>query len=91
MPYQSVGDFSVDVMMNQFDLSDWNYDDDSDLSLFTRSNVVREAHTRLISLSAVCLSACPSVCHEYQNMKIFHIGIKIRVSTWSFLSVIHPL
>ncbi len=31
MPYQSVGDFPVDVMMNQFNLSDWNYNDDSDL------------------------------------------------------------
>jgi hypothetical protein len=31
MPYQSVGDFPFDVMMNQFDLSDWNYNDDSDL------------------------------------------------------------
>jgi hypothetical protein len=31
MPYQSVCDFPVDVMMNQFDLSDWNYNDDSDL------------------------------------------------------------
>jgi hypothetical protein len=31
MLYQSVGDFPVDVMMNQFDLSDWNYNDDSDL------------------------------------------------------------
>jgi hypothetical protein len=31
MPYQSVGDFLVDVMMNQFDLFDWNYNDDSDL------------------------------------------------------------
>jgi hypothetical protein len=29
MPYQSVGDFLVDVMMNQFDLFDWNYNDDS--------------------------------------------------------------
>jgi hypothetical protein len=31
MPYESVGDFPVDVMMNQFGLSDWNYNDDSDL------------------------------------------------------------
>jgi hypothetical protein len=31
MPYQSVGDFPVDVMMNQIDLSDWNYNDDLDL------------------------------------------------------------
>jgi hypothetical protein len=31
IPYQSVGDFPVDVMMNQFNLSDWNYNDDSDL------------------------------------------------------------
>jgi hypothetical protein len=31
MPYESVGDFLVDVMINQFDLSDWNYNYDSDL------------------------------------------------------------
>jgi hypothetical protein len=31
MPYQSVGDFPVDVMMNRFNLSNWNYNDDSDL------------------------------------------------------------
>jgi hypothetical protein len=31
MPYKSVGDFPVDVMMNQFNLSDCNYNDDSDL------------------------------------------------------------
>jgi hypothetical protein len=31
MPYQSVGDSPVDVMMNQFDLSNCNYDDDLDL------------------------------------------------------------
>ncbi len=31
MPYQSVGDFLVDVMMNQFDLSNWNHNDDLDL------------------------------------------------------------
>ncbi len=31
MPYHSIGDFPVDVMMNQFDLSDWNYNDNSDL------------------------------------------------------------
>ncbi len=29
--YQSVGVFLVDVMMNQFDLSDWNYNNDLDL------------------------------------------------------------
>jgi hypothetical protein len=31
MPYQSAGDFLVDVMMNQFNLSDWNDNDESDL------------------------------------------------------------
>jgi hypothetical protein len=31
MPYQSVRDFLVDVMMNQFDLSDWDDNDESDL------------------------------------------------------------
>ncbi len=31
MPYESVGDFPADVMMNQFNLSDCNHNDDSDL------------------------------------------------------------
>jgi hypothetical protein len=31
LPYQSVGDFLVDVTMNQFDLSNWNDNDESDL------------------------------------------------------------
>ncbi len=31
MPYRSVGDFLVDVMMNQFDVSNWNDNDESDL------------------------------------------------------------
>jgi hypothetical protein len=31
MPYQSIGDFPVGVMMDQFDLSDWNDNDESDL------------------------------------------------------------
>jgi hypothetical protein len=31
MPYQSIGDFPFDVMMNQYDSSDWNNNDESDL------------------------------------------------------------
>ncbi len=31
MPYQSIGDFPVNFMMNQFDLSDWYDKDESDL------------------------------------------------------------
>ncbi len=31
MPYQSAGDIPIDVMMNQFDLSNWNDNDESDL------------------------------------------------------------
>ncbi len=31
MPYQPVGDLPVDVMMNHFDVSSWNYNDDLDL------------------------------------------------------------
>ena len=31
MPYQSIGDFPVNFMMNQFDLSDWYDNDESDL------------------------------------------------------------
>ncbi len=32
--YQSVGDFPVDVIMNQFDVFDWDDNDDSDLYEF---------------------------------------------------------
>ncbi len=31
MPYQSIGDFPFNVMMNQFDISDWYDNDESDL------------------------------------------------------------
>jgi hypothetical protein len=31
MPYQSIGDFPVNFMMNQFDLSNWYENDESDL------------------------------------------------------------
>ena len=31
MPYQSIGDFPVNFMMNQFDLSDWYENVESDL------------------------------------------------------------
>ncbi len=31
MPYQSIGDFTVNFMKNQFDLSDWYDNDESDL------------------------------------------------------------
>jgi hypothetical protein len=34
MPYQSVSDFPVDVMMNQFNSLDWFDNDDSDLYEF---------------------------------------------------------
>ena len=31
MPYQSIGDFLVNFVMNQFNLSDWYNNDESDL------------------------------------------------------------
>ncbi len=31
MPYQSIGDFPENFMMNQFDLSDWYNNDELDL------------------------------------------------------------
>ncbi len=31
MPYQSIGDFLVNIMMNQFDISNWYDNDESDL------------------------------------------------------------
>jgi hypothetical protein len=69
MLYQSVGDFPVDVVMNQFDLLDWNYDDDSDLSSF----IIPDESIDLINLEersegsphrinfSVCLSVCLSI------------------------------
>ncbi len=36
-------------------------------------------------------SVFSSVHLEYKNTLIFHVGIKIWVSTWSFLSVVPPL
>jgi hypothetical protein len=74
MPYQSVGDFLVDVMMNQSNLLDWNDNDDSDLyesiDLNLEEPIGYPAHTRLISPSvcpSVCLSVCLSVCNEYKK------------------------
>ncbi len=32
MPYQSIGDFPVNFMMNQFNLSNWYNNDESDLN-----------------------------------------------------------
>ncbi len=32
MPYQSIGDFPVSFMMNQFNLSNWYDNDESDLN-----------------------------------------------------------
>jgi hypothetical protein len=43
---------------------------------------------------SVCLSVRLSVCPSIWNMKtrrFFYVGIKIRVSTWSVLSIVHPL
>jgi hypothetical protein len=42
MRYQSAGDFPVDVMMNQFDLSDWNDNDESDL--YESIDLIKDYH-----------------------------------------------
>jgi hypothetical protein len=39
----------------------------------------------------ICFSVSDSVCPIYENMLNFHVGIKIWVSMWSFLSIVHPL
>ncbi len=41
------------------------------------------AHTGLTSLS-VCLFVCLSVHLEYKKTQILNVGIRIRLSTWSF-------
>ncbi len=66
MPYQSVGDFPVDVMMNQFDLSDWSYNDDSDL--YESIDLINlEEPIRLPSPHQINFSVRLSVCLEYEN------------------------
>ncbi len=42
---------------------------------------------------AASVFLCPFVCLSviYEKTLNFCVGIKIRVSTWSFLSVVHPL
>ncbi len=40
MPYQSVGDFPDGFMINQFDLSDWNYNDD--LNLYESIDLIQD-------------------------------------------------
>ena len=55
-------------------------------TFLTQRRKVPPAHAQ-----RVYFSVCSSVCPLYENTQNFHIGIKIRVSTWSFLSVVHPL
>ncbi len=40
MPYQSIGDFPVNFMMNQFNFSDWYDNDESDL--YESINLVKD-------------------------------------------------
>ncbi len=60
MPYQSVGDFPVDVMMNQYNLSYWNYNDDSDLYESIGLNL--EERSEESPLRLMSPSVCPPVC-----------------------------
>ncbi len=50
------------------------------LQVYLEEQIGYPAHNGLIS---------PSV--NYENMSIFNVGIKIRVSTWSHLSILHSL
>ncbi len=45
MPYQSVGDFPVDVMMNQFDLSDWN--DNNESNLYESIDLIKDYYDKM--------------------------------------------
>ncbi len=59
MPYESVGAFLVVVMMNQFDLSDWNYNDDSDL--YESIDLIKDYYDIMIErLRHQILDASPS-------------------------------
>ncbi len=69
MPYQSVGDFLVDVMMNQFDLSDWFFNDDSDL--YESIDLINlEEQSEKSPPGLMSQSVRPSVCLSVWNMKI---------------------
>jgi hypothetical protein len=50
-----------------------------------------EEPIRLPSPHRINFSVCLFVCLEYENAYILNVGIKIRVSTWSFLSIVRPL
>ncbi len=64
MPYQSIGDFPVNFMMNQFDLSDWYDNDESDLyesiDLINLEEPISSGYPAHIGL--ICFSVSHSVC-----------------------------
>ncbi len=81
MPYQSIGDFAVDVMMNQFNLSKRNYNDDSDLyeyiDLINLEKPIRLPSPHWINFF-ICLSAkhrrnsCVNVCLLSYAIKVIN-------------------
>ncbi len=46
MPYQSIGDFPVNVMMNQFVLSNWYDNDESDF--YESIDLIRDYYDEMI-------------------------------------------
>ncbi len=62
MPYQSIGDFPVNFMMNQFNLSNWYDNDESDLNESIDLNLeepVRVASPHRINLEEPVRVASP--------------------------------
>ncbi len=64
------------------------FSDSISMGLVNLEEPIRSPSPHRINFS-VCLSVRLSTI--YENTLHFHVGSKIRVSTWSFLSVIHPL
>ena len=58
MPYQSIGDFPVNFMMNQFNLSNWYNNDESDLN--ESINLIKDYDDDMTDrLRRRILEACP--------------------------------
>ena len=53
--------------------------------------VYLEEPIRLLSPYRTNFSFHPFIRLEYENTQILNVGIKIRVPTWSFLCIVHPL
>ncbi len=79
MPYQSIGDFPVNVMMNQFDVSDWY--DNAESDLYESNNLIKDYYDEMTArLRRRILEASPHARNQCQ------VGINEKVEQNQCLS-----